>query len=79
MVETLALWIVTHTLAEELFSGRRKPFSCQFCLSGWTCLTLISVGVLRTETADNVVPLLAWWAGSVLLEAVYQWLYRIVL
>lgn len=78
---SLALWIVTHTVAVEipLTANAPKPLSCQLCLSGWVCL----ITGVKTLTYGlglwAFVAALAMWALSVLVEAVYNRLRIIIL
>lgn len=67
----LALWIVTHTLAVEVLSRVPKPFSCQLCLAGWFGIGVSIANVLVYRNVESMIGPLAWWALSVLLEAVY--------
>jgi len=78
---SLALWIVTHTIAEEIpiTANAPKPLSCQLCISGWACIALGAIAYFRWSfelMAPTVA--LAIWALSVIAEAVYDRL-RIVI
>lgn len=79
MIEwSLIVWIVTHTIAVEVpvTANSRKPFNCQLCLSGWLCIFTF-IGVIGGATTPAHP--LAVWGASVLLEALYQRLYTIVI
>jgi hypothetical protein len=78
---SLALWIVTHTIAIEipLTADAPKPLSCQLCLSGWVSL-VTGVKVLTWDLGLwAFIAALATWALSVLIEAVYNRLQLIIL
>jgi len=78
---SLALWIVTHTVSQEipLTANAPKPLSCQLCLSGWVSIVAGGMLVLLNGDAWLVVPALAAWALAVLVEAVYMRLNVFVL
>ncbi len=75
---SLALWIVTHTIAREipLTANARKPFSCQLCLAGWTC---IAVSAIYYTDVWGALEVLSVWALSVIIEAVYDRLHIVVM
>lgn len=74
----LAVWIITHTITQEIpiTARMRKPFSCQLCLSGWWCIIAFICVIGGATTPAHP---LAVWGASVLLEAIYQRLYTIVI
>lgn len=81
MIEAaLIVWIITHTIAVEIpvTANSRKPLNCQLCLSGWVCIAAL-VGVLGGAPNPSGAHPLAVWGASVLLEALYQRLYTIVM
>ena len=87
ILSTLAVWIVTHTIASEIpvTSKMRKPFSCQLCLSGWAMIgaSLATIGVAQLDAynfdASYLLEAGAIWAGSVLIEAAYHKLQTIII
>lgn len=77
LVLSLALWVVTHTIAVEIpvTAKAPKPFSCQLCLSGWPMLGAGAGHWINTGDAMQMGNALAIWALSVLIEALYQRLH----
>lgn len=79
VVFTLSLWITTHAAADFFTNMEaRRPLSCQLCLSGWVVL-LGMVVLLAIGSEVCILMPLAWWAVSVLIEAVHQRLQMLVL
>lgn len=80
MTYVLSLWIITHALADLGGSfGKRKPFNCQLCLSGWLTLIWSAGDLIATGRLDQAPTYLSYWALSVLVEAVHQRLYIMTL
>lgn len=77
LVLSLALWIVTHTIAVEIPVTARapKPLSCQLCLAGWPMLGAGAAYWLNSGDVMQMGNALAVWALSVLIEALYQRLH----
>lgn len=71
------LWIVTHVVATEIPVTARapKPFSCQLCLSGWTCIVLSIATLVLYENLTAATGWMAVWAATVFIEALYQRLH----
>lgn len=79
---SLALWVVTHVVAEEVpvTAHAPKPLSCQLCLSGWICLAVgIAVWLRWDFGLIALVASLAAWALSVIIEAIYLRLQTIII
>jgi len=77
----LTLWIVTHTVSQEIpvTSRAPKPLSCQLCLSGWVMILTAVSGLVFGVPAMSPVDAGAIWAVSVLIEALYTRLQMIIL